>query len=329
MSFLDIPKLNCHLSTTQISMFDENVQGKKVRFALVVTFSFLFLLGLVVRSSVISTLTTTDENPTQTNNNPGFVINPTTSTTVREKNSPKNTWEKRLNSFTSKVQKHIMRISQFHVHTAGTDLSTVVKMPIGKGWENDHLIYTDRFDSCLITFGEWLGPFALNWKNKKPNSKIIAIDGDPIAYSGLSRNLFGLPGVTVHHYCVSDAYKAVKMPATGAGAGSVGMGEFDIICVDIDDLLNSFQECFFKIDVDGYEYAIIDKLIANPPPMFSLSIHLEEPWLRVPKEGLVAKVELLKQKYSKCVRFVDHNSLDDDNYDVEPNFYEEVCSERK
>lgn len=141
------------------------------------------------------------------------------------------------------------------------------KFPSGR--ENEHLRLTDKYDMCLVSFGEHEGQFVVHWRASKPHQPILAIEPQPVIFARLNRNVLGL-NITTHHYCVSDGYKEVTFPATNGLSGTraggnaqVGQGKYAIKCVPIELLLRNFPDCFFKIDVEGHEAFLMDALIGT------------------------------------------------------------------
>ena len=151
---------------------------------------------------------------------------------------------------------------------------------INQDWETCHLSEIDALppegSKCMVSFGEWRGPIASYWMATKGNNNVVAFDPDPLSYSRLASNMITY-GVFPLNMCVNNDGESLNTEMYDASGSRVvketGKHLFPVKCVPYHTLLSEYPDCFYKIDIEGYEHLLIDKLLERPPPYLSLSIH--------------------------------------------------------
>ena len=170
-------------------------------------------------------------------------------------------------------------------------------------WEVAHLSEIDALppegSKCMVTFGEWRGPIATYWVATKKNNKIVAFEPDPLSFSRLATNLLSY-GIVPLNMCVNVDGESLNTEMYDASGSRVvketGKHLFNVKCVAYDTLFSLYPDCFYKIDIEGYEHLLIDKLLLRPPPFLSLSVHNMTMYLP-DQPAFFAKLEQLAAKY--------------------------------
>jgi len=180
---------------------------------------------------------------------------------------------------------------------------------IQKNWETNHLKEFELLESqCLVTFGEWIGPIALYWNELclKRNiiCNIIAFEPDPIAFSKLSINVLSYSNIKIFNFCISKNIYKTKITVQGNSGSKINQGDYDVYCLNYQELYNEYPNCIYKIDVEGYEQELITELLIKIPEILSLSVH--EPYIS--GKLFYENLNILKNKYNYVKQINDHAS---------------------
>jgi FkbM family methyltransferase len=175
-----------------------------------------------------------------------------------------------------------------------------------QGWEKDHLNQVAASKKkCLVTFGEWIGPVAMFWMSTHgPDTHVVAFEPDPIAFSSLYSNLQHYRkynDILIEHMCVNVDGKPTNIQVHGLSGSRVGTSDATYIvqCISYVDLFKKYKDmdCLYKIDIEGYEEQLIDKVLEYTPSELSFSFH--EGYIEK-KPEFYKKLKRLKAKFGNC-----------------------------
>ncbi len=139
-------------------------------------------------------------------------------------------------------------------------------------WEDETFRFLDAVTqtpgAVLVDVGAWIGPVALYTSPKV--ARVIALEPDPVAHGELTANVAAnAPNVEIWNAAVDNAPGELKLYASeGLGnseTSSIGEGEAIVVkTVTFDDLSKAAGDgpVILKVDIEGHEYRVMDKLIA-------------------------------------------------------------------
>lgn len=138
-------------------------------------------------------------------------------------------------------------------------------------WEDETFRFLDAATAApgavLVDVGAWIGPVALYASPKV--AKVLALEPDPIAHGELKANVAeNAPNVEIWNAAVDNEPGELKL-YVGEGLGnsetsSIGQGEaITVKTVTFDDLSKAAGDArvILKVDIEGHEYRVMDKLI--------------------------------------------------------------------
>jgi FkbM family methyltransferase len=138
-------------------------------------------------------------------------------------------------------------------------------------WEDETFRFLDAATAepgaVLVDVGAWIGPVALYASAKV--AKVLALEPDPVAHGELKANVAeNAPNVEIWNAAIDNAPGELKLyAAEGLGnseTSSIGQGEAIIVkTVTFDDLAKAAGDArvVLKVDIEGHEYRVLDKLI--------------------------------------------------------------------
>jgi FkbM family methyltransferase len=162
-------------------------------------------------------------------------------------------------------------------------------------WETETFDVIDSHADAATTvvdIGAWIGPITLY--SGRVARRVIAIEPDPVAFRQLEANLSlnpDLTNISVINAAVATRSGNIRLGVRdqpGDSTSSVLVGGssegWDVKAVTLDEILShvpSTEKVFFKIDIEGYEFELIDEIVRvavsrNAPVYLSLHPHYFE-----------------------------------------------------
>ena len=157
-------------------------------------------------------------------------------------------------------------------------------------WERDTFEIYDRFvtpETTVLDVGCWEGPTLLY--AAQVARKAYGFEADPVAFSGLQRNLAANPELThvqINHKCVAARNGDVQFGSRGGGGDTMssmlfagGKTAWTVPGIRLDEFAaqeNLQAPIFVKIDTEGGEYEIVPSLVGffkKYQPTLYLSTH--------------------------------------------------------
>jgi FkbM family methyltransferase len=144
-------------------------------------------------------------------------------------------------------------------------------------WEDDTLSFVQRHvrPSCtFVDIGAWIGPVSLSASRRA--ARVLSLEPDPVAHADLVRNAAlnassGAP-IDVWHVGVDNSAGELVLFAPGGLGGSItssiatpGSVEIRVPTVTFDQIdarLGGATSVVVKVDIEGHEYQVIDRLAA-------------------------------------------------------------------
>jgi FkbM family methyltransferase len=155
--------------------------------------------------------------------------------------------------------------------------------------------FTENTDSKLksspgviVDVGANIGISIAYFKNKYPNTKMIAIEASPINYFQLKKNIEennfdnieAINCFLANKNGITKFYHNVDKPGGSFGEGfklkkSNKYEEFEVNTAKLSDLINGHKNIVIKIDVEGAEYQILKDLAASSSISEVIEINIE------------------------------------------------------
>jgi FkbM family methyltransferase len=131
----------------------------------------------------------------------------------------------------------------------------------------------DATDPCIIDCGANLGMAILFFKARYPDARILALEPDPVTFSGLVHTIESnrLNGVEVEQAAVTEHGDTVTLYRSRSDPGSIvasidrawgGDTGDDVRAVQLSDRIKTTVD-FLKIDIEGAEYGVVRDLAAS------------------------------------------------------------------
>lgn len=141
-------------------------------------------------------------------------------------------------------------------------------------WEDDTLAFIDQHVSpstLFLDIGAWIGPISLY--AAAAGGRVLALEPDPVAHKALMRNLaLNDASVEVWNAAIDEQAGVLKLFAADGLGQSVtssiafaGGEEIDVPVRTFEDLEAAVADhsgLVMKVDIEGHEYRIFDRILA-------------------------------------------------------------------
>ena len=182
-------------------------------------------------------------------------------------------------------------------------------------WEADTFAFVKKHcrpDTTFIDIGAWIGPVSLF--ASRYAARVLALEPDPVAYRDLIENIrVNASNVDVWHVGVDNAAGQLTLYAPSGLGQSItsslrteGAEEIRIPTVTFDQItqrIGRSDSVAVKVDIEGHEYQVIDKLVSfvrqHRAPLH-LSVHPRTYYdnVRATQSPLAAKLQTWQQTKS-------------------------------
>ncbi|MEI6610046.1 MAG: FkbM family methyltransferase [Deltaproteobacteria bacterium] len=154
-------------------------------------------------------------------------------------------------------------------------------------------LFTISPDEVFVDCGAYDGDTIRNLLQTQRSfvGNIIAFEPDPLNFQKLEQyTLAAPPGIkeklNIYPFAIGDKNSKVRFEAAGTEASFVGLGDFEVDCVTLDEILAVRKPTFIKMDIEGSE---LDALIGaqntiknNLPILAICSYHRHDHLWRIP-----------------------------------------------
>lgn len=157
-------------------------------------------------------------------------------------------------------------------------------------WETntvDEVLELSKDTRCLISIGEWIGPVVLPLASIRPDMEIYVFDIDSISNSDLlvNQRLNNFTNLHIQMMGVSNKTHFPMLNIQGDSMSSHAVlsdrkyVQWHVPVIDLRELsdLVRKENCVFKIDTEGHEEFLFNRLIELKPKGIHLSMHHSSP----------------------------------------------------
>jgi len=168
-------------------------------------------------------------------------------------------------------------------------------------------IYRYLDNEVLVDCGAFTGDTIRAYFQQQGSfQKIIAVEPDLINCQQLEVFISSLPSsvqkkIEIKQNAVGAKREIVWFNATGSAASSVGVGDFQVNCIPLDDFLMQEQPTLIKMDIEGAEVEALvggEKTIRQNLPVLTICVyHCQEHLWKIP-----ALIKSFSESYSLFLR---------------------------
>jgi FkbM family methyltransferase len=121
--------------------------------------------------------------------------------------------------------------------------------------------------------------------------KIVAFEPDPMNFNKLQQFQLSMPKrirnrMVLHQMATGTLKGKVHFKASGTAASSIGLGDFDVDCISLDDVLEKNSSLYIKMDIEGSEIDTLlgaQNMIQKELPVLAVcSYHCQNHLWRIP-----------------------------------------------